>query len=274
MNNIKDLVDIVKKDGIVKTHIKDILDQKGIDLFNQVIEFYEGYINNPEIGERMNRIASGNPIRDRNKPYEIVHYNYLKRPLNLDDALIKLYMQDVFIDAAEHFYGELPRMRNVVAWLHPQNPQTRETNSQVWHRDQEDFKIFKVFLNISDIKSNNGPTQYVKETQDGAKYGDITNNMNNQSTSVFKYPLPTENIVDIQGEPGTVHFINTNGVHKGGLVREGLRCLTQANFLHPKAPAITRNILGTFDCYKEGNYADVNSDTYKNLSDRQKYLLG
>ena len=273
-----EIVESVKRDGIAKSHVKDLFDQEGIDLFNQCVEFYNEFINNPEIVERMQRIANGNPIKDRNKWYEIIHYQHLKRALNLDDALIKMYMQDIFIDAAEYFYGTLPKVRNIVAWLHPQNALQSERNSQIWHRDQEDYKIFKVFINFSDIGPNNGPTQYVKETQHEAKYGDITNNMNGQTTSVFKYPLPGENIVDIQGEPGTVHFINTNGLHKGGLVKEGVRCLTQANFLHPQAPAIERNILRTFDCFKEdgivkGNYADVESDTYKNLSDRQKYII-
>ena len=274
----KNLLETVKRDGIAKSHIKDIFDQQGIDLFNEVIEFYNEFLSNPEIVDRMTRIAKGNPIQDRSKWYEIIHYQHLKRALNLDDALIKLYMKDVLIEMAENFYGHLPRVRNIVSWLHPQNAIQSERNSQVWHRDQEDYKIFKVFINFSNIGPNNGPTKYVKETQHGGRYEDITNNMNGQSTSTFKYPIPEENIVDITGEAGTIHFMNTNGLHKGGLVKEGVRCLTQANYLSPSAPALSRS-LSTFDCFKEdgilkGNYADIESETYKNLNDKQKFIIG
>ena len=161
----KSIIETVKGDGIAKSHIKDLFNQEGIDLFNEVIEFYQGFLNNPEIIERMNRITIGNPIQDRSKWYEIIHYQHLKRALNLDDALIKLYLQDTFIDMAEDFYGSLPRVRNIVSLLHPQNAIQTERNSQIWHRDQEDYKIFKVFINFSDIRENNGPTQYVKGTQ-------------------------------------------------------------------------------------------------------------
>jgi hypothetical protein len=275
----KSIVETVKVDGIAKSHIKDLFNQEGIDLFNEVIEFYQGFLSNPEITERMNRIAQGNPIQDRSKWYEIIHYQHLKRALNLDDALIKLYLQDTFIDMAEDFYGSLPRVRNIVSWLHPQNAIQTERNSQVWHRDQEDYKIFKVFINFSNIGVNNGPTQYVKGTQHGGRHEGITNNMNGGPTDELKFPLPTEEIVDIQGDRGTIHFMNTNGLHKGGLVKEGIRCLTQANYLSAEAPAITTYSLKTFDCFKEngivkGNYADKESETYKNLNDRQKYIIG
>jgi hypothetical protein len=61
-------------------------------------------------------------------------------------------------------------------------------------------------------------------------------------------------------------------------VKEGVRCLTQANYLSPSAPALSRS-LSTFDCFKEdgilkGNYADIESETYKNLNDKQKFIIG
>ena len=275
LNNFyKNIVDEVNEFGIAKSHVNELFDSKGISLFNEVVEYYKEFSEAPHIIDRCNRITSGNPIRDRNKWYEITHYEFLKRPLNLDDSIVKLYMQDVFIDIAELFYGELPRVRNIVTWIHPKNAKQDEWASQKWHRDQEDFKIFKVFINFSDISEENGPTKFIKGTQHGGQYEDITNNMNGKSTSELKYSLPKENTVDISGPIGTIHFINTNGVHKGGLVKDGMRFLTQANFLQLSSLAIQRDILRKFDCYpKIGNYADVNSETYKSLSDRQLYLI-
>ena len=39
----KSIVETVKVEGIAKSHIKDLFNQEGIDLFNEVIEFYQGY---------------------------------------------------------------------------------------------------------------------------------------------------------------------------------------------------------------------------------------
>ena len=185
-----------------------------------------------------------------------------------------MYMSDVLIDMAEMFHGVVPRVRNILTWVHPQNPIQQERNSQVWHRDQEDWEIFKVFILFSNVGPNNGPTQYIKKTQHGGKYGDITNNMNGQSTSSFKYDLPKEEIISCEGKAGTVIFMNTNGLHKGGLVKEGVRCLTQANFLKPTAPLITNGTtLPTFNYSNRVNSLDISSNFYKLLSNKQKEVL-
>ena len=119
----------------------------------------------------------------------------------------------------------------------------------------------------------NGPTQYVKQTQHGGKYDDITNNMNGGTTSTFKYEIPEDEIVSCEGKRGTIIFMNTNGLHKGGLVKEGVRCLTQANFLKPTAALIENKVLGTFDYNEKVNILDRSSNSYKQLTNKQKQIL-
>jgi len=97
--------------------------------------------------------------------------------------------------------------------------------------------------------------------------------MNGKTTSVFKYDLPTEEIVSCEGDPGTIVFMNTNGLHKGGLVKEGVRCLTQANFLKPNAKLIENNTLPCFEYTEKGNILDRNSEDYHNLNNKQKEIL-
>ena len=184
-----------------------------------------------------------------------------------------MYLSPEITFIAEAFHGVVPRVRNILTWVHPQNPSGSEFASQVWHRDQEDYKILKVFILFGDVTHTTGPLQYVKHTQHGGKYGDITNNMNKQSTSVFKYPIPIEEIVSCEGKAGTIIFTNTNGLHKGGLVKEGVRCLTQANFLNPNAPLIKNGTLPTFNYSPKFNSLDYNSKSYKDLNTNQKEIL-
>lgn len=263
----------VKENGIAFSHIKDLFDKDTISLFNQGIQYYNDFLKAPHIIDRCNRIANGNPIRDKNKPYEITQYEYLQKSIGLEHPIVRMYMSETIIDMAESFHGLVPRVRNILTWVHPQSKDQQEKNSQVWHRDQEDWGVFKVFVLFSNVGPNNGPTQYVKKTQHGAKYGDITNNMNGQSTSIFKFPIPQEEIVSSAGPAGTIIFMNTNGLHKGGLVKEGVRCLSQANFLKPSARSIQNGSLPTFDYSNKINNLDTSNNFYTLLSNKQKEVL-
>ena len=268
------IVNEVKENGIAFSSVQDLLneDQKG--LFNKGVEYFNGFLKAPHIQERCQRIAALNPIQDKNKWYEITQYEYLKSGIGLDNPIVQMYMQDVFIDMATEFHGVSPKVRNILTWVHPQNPLQQEINSRVWHRDQEDWEVFKVFVLFSNVGPTNGPTQYVKKTQHGGKYDKITNNMNGQSTSVFTFPIPEEEIVSSEGPAGTIVFMNTNGLHKGGLVKEGVRVMTQANFLKPTAPLIENGALESFDYSDKINILDRNSSEYISLTDIQKQILG
>ena len=267
------IVQEVKENGIVFSSVKDLFNENQLGLFNKGIEFFNGFMKAPHIIERCNRIAQGNPIQDRSKWFEITQYEYLKSGIGLDNPIVQMYMQDVFIDMATEFHGVLPKVRNILTWIHPQNPIQQERNSQVWHRDQEDWEIFKVFVLFSNVGPNNGPTQYVKKTQHGGKYDKITNNMNGQSTSVFTFPVPEEEIVSSEGPAGTIVFMNTNGLHKGGLIKEGVRVMTQANFLKPTAPLIENGVLGSYEYNDKINIIDRESQEFQAYSDKIKSVL-
>ena len=45
-------------------------------------------------------------------------------------------------------------------------------------------------------------------------------------------------IVKATGKKGTIFFIDTNGLHKGGFVKEGQRLMTHCNFLRTSAPMV------------------------------------
>ena len=277
MNELQNkIVKELNEEGISFTHVNELFNKETKTLFNKGVDFFKNFLSAPHIQERCQKINKGTPIRDRNKWYEITVYEYLHRALGLGDEggeIIEMYLSSEITSITEAFHGITPRVRNILTWVHPQNPQGSAYASQVWHRDQEDYKICKVFILFGDVTSTTGPLQYVKRTQHGGKYEDITNNMNKQTTSVFKYPIPQEEIVSCEGKAGTIIFANTNGLHKGGLVREGIRCLTQANFLNPNAPIITNKILPTFDYSPKFNSLNIQSESYKSLNENQKLIL-
>ena len=264
----------LNENGFAKSHVKDLFDEETLSYFNKGIEYYNGFMSNPHIQERANRIAQGKPIKDRGKWYEITAYEYLGRGLSLrDGGFVNMYLSPNITDIAEAYHGVTPRLRNVLTWVHPQNPKKDEMASQSWHRDQEDYKILKVFIAYTDIGPENGPTKFVRKTQHGGKYDDIVNNMNGKNFKKLNYDIPQDEIVSCEGVAGSIFFVNANGLHKGGLVKKGVRCLTHGNYLKPTAPHIVNNVLGTFDYSDKINILDRNSKEYLALTDKQKEIL-
>ena len=277
----KNIVKEVNEVGISKSHIKEILPQKDLDKFNDIIDYYNNYLSNPKVIERCNAISLGNPIRDKNKWFELTQYEHLNRGLNLKDGnFINFFLSEIFIEMAKLFHKAQPKLRNTLSWVHPQNALQKEISSQEWHRDPEGYKIFKIFVNFNDITPDNGPTQYVKETQYGGKHQFITSNVDGSGHKnkppgwPLSYPIPQENIVDISGPVGTISFINTHGLHKGGLIKSGIRCMGQGNYLSEDSYAISgEKNLKDFNCHPHLNCIDFKSEEFLSLSENQKHVL-
>ena len=281
----KDLIEQVEKNGIAKCHVSDILHQKDRDKFNNIIDFYNDFLSSPHIADRCNKIFNGNPIQDKHKWYEITQYEYLNRGLNLKDGdFIKFFLSETFIEMARLYFNNDVKLRNTLTWVHPQNAFQREFSSQEWHRDPEDLKILKIFVNFNDIDQDQGPTQYVKETQYGGKHQNITFNLNGGDKIKIgpgwplQYPIPSENVTDVSGPVGTVCFVNTHGLHKGGLVKEGVRCLGQGLYLSKNAYAFSPSAhedhnLKSFNNNPNLNFIDFESKEFKSLNDKQKFAL-
>ena len=74
---------------------------------------------------------------------------------------------------------------------------------------------------------------------------------------------------------GTIFFIDTNGLHKGGNVMEGIRLMTHCNFLRETAPMLKKGMpLEKLNSDKKLFSIDYNSETFKSFdSDIQKMLI-
>jgi len=280
----KQIVDEVKKTGIARSNVKDLFNSKELEYFNSFIDYYNNeYIANPKIQERINGIVQGTPIEgSSNKWYEITQYEHLARGLTLTDGnFMNLYLSDTLVDMATHFYGETPKLRNIFTYIHPQSPAQDEFASQAWHRDPEDFKIFKAFIYLGEVKKETGAMSYIKHSQFGGKNQSICDNIigNNYGRGwKFHFNPPAEDVDIMEGNVGDIFFVNTHGLHKGGFVKEGIRCLTVGCYLSPDSHALIGHNMGG-SSLKEINdrpkvmTVDYNSDEYKSLTDKQKFIL-
>ena len=271
------IIDELKNSGIAFSNVYELFDEKEMDYFKNISDFFDKCLTDDNIQNRIKMLINGTPIKDKKKFYELTHQHYLNRALGLDDFdLINLYLSDKFLDIAKGYLGEECKIRNVLAWIHPQNPFMSERHSQCWHRDQEDYHNLKIFIYFSDIKKVNGALQYVKCSSSDMKNDYIWPNMdgtvgNLNTEAVSKIPI--EDTIIAEGDKGTIVFVDTNGFHKGGLVQEGIRMLTQCCYLKPDAHHI-KGVYSDFNYDKQMiNFVDYDKDNFLCLSDRKKRAI-
>lgn len=275
-NFYSQIIETLRKKGIYKIPISKLLNQEQLQFFYQTQKLYEEVLEFPQVVKKIDSINKGVKWK-RKKHFELGSKEYFGRGLDITDGgLVKLYLQEPFIKIAELFHNTLPKVRNVLMWAHPYSPSnTSPSSSQNWHRDQEDYRILKVFINFSKIDINNGPTQFIPETHHDGNLGGMFPQPHYQGMKKYSFNIKDElqsQIVDITGDVGTVSFIDTNGLHRGGLVKSGIRLLTQATYLNPNAPLIKEKTLETYTS-NGVNIIDYSSEEFNTLNTKQQYLL-
>lgn len=108
------------------------------------------------------------------------------------------------------YLGEIPMLADVRLWwsvpsTEPQTP----AHSQKFHRDHEDFKQIKVFLNVEEVTTNRGPFTLLpaqlsqeiadKVASEDGRYDD---------SAIFEFADPSDLIV-LTGPPGDGAMIDT-----------------------------------------------------------------
>ena len=294
-NHLSKIIEDLNHYGFSSSNVNEILDESEIKYFEEILAFYSESLKNAKVKERIQEINNHiTPVNSKYKQYEITHDEMLNEPLTLDNLpLIKLYLSKNFLKIAKSYLGQDVKIRNPLVWIHPAAKNKKEITSQRWHRDQEDYKMLKVFILFSNVNENNGPTQYIKETNFSGKHKNIAPNMtwtkdhwSNKNKLLkkvynlirekipYNYPLPKHNIVKATGKIGTIFFIDTNGLHKGGQVKDGIRLLTHCNYLRESAPMLKKGMpLENLNSDDSLFAIDYNSNEFKSLDKKQKHTL-
>jgi len=184
-----------------------------------------------------------------------------------------------FLDVVEKYLESEVKVRNVLHWIHGEYPR-RPSHSMRWHRDTESEKLVKVWTYFNDVSLENGAGYYVKNSAKGGKNDHIWQNVTNEQLNGTGYldsaavaKIPQEDIVHASGPAGTIVFVNSNGFHKGGYVREGYRAITHFLYVRPNACQIANGTITDFNYNPQMNYCDYESEEFQKLNERQKKCL-
>jgi len=109
--------------------------------------------------------------------------------------------------------------------------------SQLWHRDPGDKLYFKVLLYLNDVDSTTGPFYYIKKSHNIGKYKNIfpqrlplTYEKSRFSDKQIEKNNLKSNVKKCTGNAGTMIFVDTTGLHKGGYSAINERSMFIAQF--------------------------------------------
>src|SRR3989442_4113349 len=144
--------------------------------------------------------------------------------LDLNNVYSRFALQKPLLQIANTYFGMYTRLRYYNVW-HTFATRGKPRESQLWHRDREDYYILKVFVYLSDVDESAGPFTYAAGSHLKGKLrkqpgysleGDIKRSNDSQMAEV----VSPERWIKGVGPRGTIIFADTRGYHKGGLARE------------------------------------------------------
>lgn len=111
--------------------------------------------------------------------------------------------------------------------------------AQAWHRDATYDKFIKMFLYLNDVTMENGPHAYIPDSRERGTSGKrlaedfIDENYRNQGKSE----------VFLTGKKGSLHLVDTTGLHRGMPVKTGYRLVVQLEWANDPTNLVTKQVL-------------------------------
>ena len=202
------IVKEVKQNGIYITHIDEVFPDT--DWFEKLCRHADGIAPEAKQAKR--------------KPFFIDMWDMNKFLLDIKNPFLTFVLADTILGIANAYLGLYSRLHSLrLMKTRIVAEGTPPEQSQLWHRDNGDKRFLKVFLYLNDVDEDGGPFYYVKGSQPGGKWYSIFPQITPYSPKSPRIPeealrsvVPEEDIVTCTGRKGTMVFVDTVGMHKGG----------------------------------------------------------
>jgi hypothetical protein len=139
--------------------------------------------------------------------------------------LLELANDPRILALAEKFLGAKPTISNLSFWW-SLSGRSKPKAAQLFHRDVDDIKFCKLFVYLTDVDLKTGPHVFVRNSPPV----DLCMGLGRYSDAEVKAAFGDDAITYFCGPRGAAFLVNTFGVHKGLLPREGNRLLFQVQY--------------------------------------------
>ena len=144
-----------------------------------------------------------------------------KQKVNIPTSLANLLLNEKIIDTVNGYLGLCSRLVYCDIWHNiPRYDNEPMLDSELWHRDHEDKRLFKLILYLSDVEQSNGPLEYINGTHPGGDrgrlYSDYPPNCSHISDEDINEKVSSHHFYSCIGKSGTLIFFDARGIHRGG----------------------------------------------------------
>jgi hypothetical protein len=210
----------LNRDGIAVTSARELLGAGPFyDELGAAVDRLEG-----DLADRLRTARAGADDGDAvGRKTFIVELLGARPVLDLDSVYARFALQKPILQVANAYFGMYTRLRYYNVW-HTFATRAQARESQLWHRDREDYRILKVFVYLSDVDEAAGPFTYAAGShrkgvlrREPASFleGDVERSSDSQMAEVVSPACWVKGV----GPKGTIIFADTRGYHKGGLAR-------------------------------------------------------
>ena len=140
---------------------------------------------------------------------------------NFESAITQYCLNEDVMKACANYFGLIPKLTSFKIWRSHQTESTERIASQNWHRDYNEYKMVRVFLYFNEVNKNNGAGEYVTGTH---YMGDSYTKLQDSEDGISRYATEEQvkkefedsRILIAEGSAGTMFFVDTAGLHRGG----------------------------------------------------------
>ena len=161
---------------------------------------------------------------------------YLQNILRVDDEenirrFLNFFLNQKIVSIVESHLDELPLLTELKVLYSPSNFNNQHTGSQLYHRDFDDTKIVKIFINLVDVDLNTGPLEIIKLEKSERIKTKIKKNYDLHSDLIDKYVDHKNDKYVFVGKKFDCLFVDTASCyHRGSRKSLNDRYVLYANF--------------------------------------------
>jgi len=205
---IESIVHDLKENGCAISHISNFSQVPKIDDLQK------------EFSELMSK-HNPNTFKNRSKKYieRLVDDNYDFKAFR-DKPFSQYVTHPSLALVAEGYLGLVPKLSSFKIWRSHFTGEVKRNASQNWHRDYNEYMMLRVFLYLNEVDEHNGAGEYIKDSHYLGNSYNILEYSEESGTYASDQEISDnfsqESIFIARGEPGTIIFLDTAGLHRGG----------------------------------------------------------
>jgi len=152
-------------------------------------------------------------------------------------------MKDEILGPVARYLGMIPVLRNVLICFSPAERLAHDNVSQSFHRDENDYRMMKVWLYVDEVDEESGPLHVISADKSHEVYARLVKDRiidrkgaKVADDKIYQYADRTD-VVSLVGPAGTVVFSDTaNAYHFGSRPGRRHRLVVMFYFVTPFSP--------------------------------------